>query len=51
VCYIAYWLAVIATLVGMKFKEGRMALFGRKSTVYQERYAGRAQSASPSLPQ
>ncbi|KAI8986648.1 Ftr1 protein [Trametes punicea] len=35
--YVFYWLAVIAVLIAMKFKEGRTKLFGRESAMGKKR--------------
>lgn len=35
--YVAYWLTCIATLVYMKWSEGRTTIVGRKSAAYQRR--------------
>jgi high-affinity iron transporter len=37
--YIAYWLVIAATLVYLKWQEGRMTLFGFKSKALKEREA------------
>lgn len=44
--YVFYWLVIAVTLMYLKFKEGRMALFGRKSKVAKEREARKAERAS-----
>jgi len=35
--YVAYWIAVILALVVMKWKEGRIRVFGWESRLYKER--------------
>ncbi|KAI0360409.1 iron permease FTR1 [Trametes cingulata] len=35
--YVFYWLAVIAVLIGMKFREGRTKLFGKESDMGRKR--------------
>ena len=37
--YVFYWLVIAVTLMYLKFKEGRMALFGRKSQAAKDREA------------
>ncbi|GAA6001997.1 hypothetical protein JCM10207_003030 [Rhodosporidiobolus poonsookiae] len=46
--YVFYWIAVIFTLIGMKWKEGRCTLFGLKSAAWHRREARRAQQSSTS---
>ena len=43
--YVFYWLVIAVTLVYLKFKEGRMALFGRQSAVAKEREARKIAAA------
>lgn len=35
--YVFYWLAVIATLIVLKFREGRTRLFGKESEMGRKR--------------
>lgn len=37
--YVFYWILIIVTLVYLKWKEGRLSLFGFKSAVAKERDA------------
>lgn len=37
--YIFYWLSVVAALVYMKWEEGRISLFGRRSRAWHRRQA------------
>lgn len=43
--YILYWLSCIATLLYMKWSEGRTTFFGRKSAAYHKREARRVEKA------
>ncbi|TFK49374.1 iron permease FTR1 [Heliocybe sulcata] len=45
--YVFYWLAVVATLVYMKFKEGRTRLFGKESAVGRKRREAREARGIP----
>ncbi|KAJ3713162.1 iron permease FTR1 [Lentinula raphanica] len=48
--YVFYWIAVIVTLIIMKYKEGRTTLFGRESTAGRARRIRREKAASQSRP-
>ncbi|KAH8809523.1 iron permease FTR1 [Flagelloscypha sp. PMI_526] len=43
--YIFYWLFVLSMLVFMKYREGRLKLFGKKSKAWRRRDAAKAQKA------
>lgn len=44
--YVFYWFAVIATLVYLKWKEGRVTLFGKESAIGRDRRIRRENRAS-----
>ncbi|KAE9398316.1 iron permease FTR1 [Gymnopus androsaceus JB14] len=46
--YVFYWIAVMMTLVIMKFKEGRTTIFGRESAAGRSRRIRRENAANPS---
>ncbi|KAJ3749606.1 Ftr1 protein [Lentinula detonsa] len=48
--YVFYWIAVIVTLIIMKYQEGRTTLFGRESSLGRARRIRREKSASQSNP-
>lgn len=43
--YVAYWVAVMIALVGLKWKEGRMTVFGKESKIARERRERREKAA------
>lgn len=47
--YVFYWLVIAVTLVYLKFKEGRMALFGKKSAAAKEREARKINAGDDEL--